>query len=197
MFATLFDQWRVLRKPVIGVAVALHFAVGLACFAKPPSALREVPGLARLTDLYTRYDFPQTWRMFAPPSQTIDAIGYALRFDAGWTPLQSFDDLLRERCDGHLLLPAGCIRLSDQFRHPLLKHDSLEGDVFYRHYFQQLSAYFCFGDGALPGLRAIRFYSISQGVAPFFAKDGEGHALPKASDYDHVEALYQRECEDR
>jgi len=198
MRSHIHHVWETGRKPVIGLAVALHFAIGLACFARTPSALRELPGLSQLTDFYIRHDFPQTWRMFAPPSQTIDEIGYALKFEGGWSQLLRADDFVRQYCAGGLLAPRGCLRLSDQFRHPMLKNERLDkDDVFYRHYFQQLSAYFCFGDGAISGLRAIRFYSIARGVAPFFEKDDKGRALPHAKDFDHVIALYQRSCEDR
>ena len=197
MLSNLHRVWEPARKPLIGLLVALHFAIGLACFARTPSALRELPGLSRLTDFYIRYDFTQTWRMFAPPSQTIDEIGYSLRFAGGWSPLLRADDFIREYCASSAILPRGCLRLSDQFRHPMLKNKRLEKDVFYRHYFQQLSAYFCFGDGAIPGLEAIRFYSIARGVDPFFDKDEQGRALPRAEAFDHVIALYQRACEDR
>jgi hypothetical protein len=188
--------WQRTRKPIIALAVLLHFAIGLCCFAVRPSALLDIPGLSRATDLYLRLDFPQTWRMFAPPSQTQDEIGYALRFEAGWTKLKSFDDFLKETVSGRTLLPRGYIRVADHLRHPTLRK-KLKDEPFYLHYFQQMSAFFCFGDGAIPGLKTIRFYSISKGVAPFFADDGRGHAFPKASDYDQVSALYQRDCEDR
>lgn len=190
--------WTATRKPLIGCLVALHFALGLTCLARKPSALRELPWVARLTDIYLRYDFPQTWRMFAPPSQTVDEIGYALQFADGWSQIVHADSFIRQYCSGGPLLPRGCIRLSDQFRHPLLKNDNRLGDdIFYRHYFQQLSAFFCFGDGAIPGLKAIRFYSLATGVAPFFEKNERGQAQPQADAFNHVTALYQRACEDR
>jgi hypothetical protein len=60
-----------------------------------------------------------------------------------------------------------------------------------------MSAFFCFGDGAVPGIKGIRFYSIVKGIPPFFETDGQGHPLPKAEAYDKIEALYERRCEDR
>jgi hypothetical protein len=48
----------------------------------------------------------------------------------------------------------------------------------------------------MPGLEAIRFYSVVKGIPPFFETDGQGHPLPKAEEYDKVEALYERRCDD-
>ena len=189
-----FSSGRVGRA-AIASGVVLHFVIGTLCFAKPPSALLEVPGVAALVDTYRRFDFAQTWRMFAPPSQTIDELGYALRLPGGWTPLQRFDGFLRSQVKGRFTLPRGFIRVADHLRHPFLQKQELEEQPFMFHYFQQLGAFFCFGDGAVPELLGIRFYSIVRGVPPFFARDGEGHALPAARDFDKIEALYQRDCE--
>lgn len=189
--------WRRIRNRVIGCGVFLHFAIGLLCFMQPPSALLEIPGVPPLIELYGRWDFPQTWRMFAPPSQTVDEIGYALEFKGGWTDLLLLSEFLKEQAAGRVVLPRGYIRVADHLRHPVLRRKRLEDEPFYFHYFQQLSAFFCFGDGALPGLEAIRFYSVSKGLPPFFSDDGRGNPLPAAGDYDKVMPLYERACSDR
>jgi hypothetical protein len=189
--------WRRARKPLIGTCVALHFLIGLLCFIEPPAALLEIPGMPQTLELYRLADFPQTWRMFAPPSQTIDEMGYAMELPGGWTPLLPADKFLEEQARGHFFLPRGYLRLANHLRHPIFKEKRLKDEPFYFLYFQEMSAFYCFGDGAIPGLKAIRFYSIVKGIPPFFATDGKGHALPKAEEYDKIEALYERRCNDR
>ena len=61
-----------------------------------PSALLDIPGLRWILERYKRYDFPQTWRMCAPPSQTIDELGYSFEFDDGWTDLLCVNAFLEE-----------------------------------------------------------------------------------------------------
>jgi len=190
-------RWHEFRKPVIGTAVFLHFALGLLCFVEPPSVVLNVPGLPRILDWYQRHDFTQTWRMFAPPSQTIDEIGYSLEYENGWTQLLYLNEYLKQEGAGRFILPRGYLRLANHIRHPIFKKQRLEEEPFYFHYFQQLSAFYCFGDGALPGLQSIRFYSVTKGIPPFVEKDRYGHQLPKAEDYDRVEAVYERRCKDR
>jgi hypothetical protein len=190
-------RWCEIRKPVIGLAVFLHFTFGLSCFLEPPSIFLRIPGLPQILDWYERHDFSQTWRMFAPPSQTIDEIGYSLEFENGWTQILYLNEYLKEEGAGRFILPRGYLRLANHLRHPVFKKSRLEEEPFYFYYFQQLGAFFCFGDGAIPGLKAIRFYSVTSGVPPFFEKDSHGHPLPKAEDYNKVEALYERRCNDK
>jgi len=197
MHLRFFCYWRRIRKPLIGSSVFLHFSIGLLCFVQQPSALLEIPYLTSFVQLYKRYDFPQTWRMFAPPSQTIDEIGYALKFQDGWTDLLFLNRFLKEQAAGRVFMPRGYIRVADHLRHPIFRQKRLEDEPFYFHYFQQMSAFFCFGDDAIPGIEAIRFYSVSKGVPPFFKDDGNGRPLPEAANYDKVVPLYERECSDR
>jgi hypothetical protein len=197
MYPRVARVWTRVRRPLIGAAVAGHFAFGLLCFIQAPSALLEIPGLPSVLERYKRYDFPQTWRMFAPPSQTLDELGYALEFENGWTDLLRLNRFLEEQGAGRRFLTRGYIRIADHFRHPVFRRASLKEEPFYFHYFQQLSAFFCFGDGAIPDLKSIRFYSIVKGVPPFFKTDARGQPAPKAEDFDKIEALYQRDCRDR
>jgi hypothetical protein len=189
--------WQRGRKPIIAGFTALHFGFGLLCFVESPSFLAEIPGVEEVTYLYDQAGFPQTWRMFSPPSQCIYEIGYSLKFSEGWTPLMSFDDILREQTEGRWFLPQGYIRLANHFRHPQFKHKHLAEEPFHHYYFQQLAAFFLFGDGRIDGIEAIRFYSIVKGVPPFFETDEEGHSMPKAEDFDKVEPLYERSINDR
>jgi hypothetical protein len=189
--------WHRTRKPLIGGCVFVHFLIGLLCFVEPPAALLELPALAGTVELYKNYDFSQTWRMFAPPSQTIDEMGYSMEFAGGWTRLLPADQFLEEQGKGRFILPRGYLRLANHLRHPIFKEKKLKDEPFYFLYFQEMSAFYCFGDGAIPGLKSIRFYSVVKGIPPFFPTDGHGHPLPKAEDYDKVEALYQRRCDDR
>lgn len=193
----LREAWQRIRKPFIGACVALHFLIGLLCFIDSPAAIYEVPGLPGLIELYKLRDFSQTWRMFAPPSQTIDEMGYSLQFAGGWTPLLPANKFLEEQGAGRFFLPRGYLRLANHLRHPIFQEKKLKDEPFFMLYFQEMSAFYCFGDGAIPGLKSIRFYSVVKGIPPFFATDGKGHALPKAEDYDKVEALYERRCDDR
>jgi hypothetical protein len=171
--------------------------VGLLCFQRAPSAVLEVPGLGELLEFYKLHDFAQTWRMFAPPSQTVDEVGYAFKLKDGWTPLLPANQFLQEQASGRVLLPTGYIRLANHLRHPIFTERRLKDEPFYVLYFQELSGFFCFGDGAIQGLESIRFYSIVKGVPPFFETDGHGHPLPRAEEYDKIEALYERRCDDR
>lgn len=188
--------WKGARRPLIGVCVSLHFLIGLLCFLEPPAAVLEIPGLPAAIEFYKMRDFPQTWRMFAPPSQTVDEMAYSLQFAGGWTPLLPAQRFLEEQGEGRFFLPRGYLRLANHLRHPIFQEKRLTEEPFYLLYFQEMSAFFCFGDGAIPGLQAVRFYSSVKGIPPFFATDGKGHALPKAEDYDMIEALYERRCDD-
>lgn len=189
--------WARVRKPVIGCAVVVHFTLGLLCFLPEPCALWEVPGLQRMTYAYDVAEFAQTWRMFAPPSQCHYEIGYSLKFKDGWTKLLPLDAILEEQGRGRRILPRGYIRLANHLRHPLLKQQSLREQPYFFHYFQQLSAFFLFGDGAIPGVQAVRFYSVVKGIDPFFEKDSEGKPSPKAEDYNRIEPLYERSVDER
>lgn len=189
--------WRRVRKPVIGCYVLAHFAFGLLCFLPHPCVLWEVPGVEKITQAYDVADLAQTWRMFAPPSQSHYEIGYSLKFKEGWTKMLFLESILEEEGAGRVILPRGYLRLSTHLRHPSLKQQPLDQQPFFFHYFQQLSAYFLFGDGRIPGVEAIRFYSVVKGIEPFFEKNADGKPSPKASDYDRVEPLYERAIEDR
>lgn len=189
--------WTRIRKFVIGWGVVLHFALGLLCFLPEPCVLWEVPGLQRMTYAYDVAEFAQTWRMFAPPSQSHYEIGYSLKFKDGWTKLLSLDAILEEQGRGRRILPRGYIRLANHLRHPLLKQEPLQQQPYFFHYFQQLSAFFLFGDGAVPGVQAVRFYSVVKGIDPFFEKDSEGKPLPKAADYNRIVPLYERSVDER
>ncbi len=186
-----------MREPFIGALVLLHFVIGLLCFFEPPSTVRSVPALGALMDFYDTFDFAQTWRMFAPPAQTADELAYSFLFSRGWTPLLPMNRFLEEQAAGRRFLPRGYLRLANHLRHPNFHKKSLKEEPFFYMYFQELSAFFCFGDGALPDLQAIRFYSVVKGIPPFFKTDRRGHPLPKAEDYDKVEAIYERGCHDR
>lgn len=193
----LSGLWKQIRKPLIGTCVALHFLIGLLCFVESPAAVLELPGLPAVLEFYRLRDFPQTWRMFAPPSQTIDDMAYSMELAEGWTPLLPADRFLQEQGEGRFFLPRGYLRLANHLRHPIFLEKKLVDEPFYLLYFQEMSAFFCFGDGVIPGLKAVRFYSVVKGIPPFFPTDGKGNALPKAEEYDMIEALYERRCEDR
>jgi hypothetical protein len=193
----LTSFWMRVRRPVIASAVAIHFLLGTLCFLQPPCALLEVPLLASLVRTYQDLDFSQTWRMFAPPSQTIDEIGFSAQLADGWTKLLPMENFLAEEGAHRFLLPRGYLRVANYFRHPIFQKKKLTDEPFYYQYFQSMAAFYCFGDGAIPHLRKIRFYSITRGIPPFFPTDAAGHPLPKASDFNRVEALYERSCEAR
>lgn len=178
---------------MVGGLVALHFTVGLLCFASKPSALLEIAPLKFAVRWYGSLGYAQTWRMFAPPARAVYQIGYALRFEGGWSELLLLDDIAVERGRGRFILPRGQIRLGNQLRHPNLVKPSLDDEPYFRHFFQQLAAFYCFGDGAIPELRAIRFYTVITPITPFHPDDP---ALPPERER-VVKAIYQRECADR
>ena len=196
-YTFLTSLWKRTRRRVIASAVVIHFVLGTLCFLQAPCALLEVPLVATLVSAYQSLDLSQTWRMFAPPSQTIDEIGFSAELPQGWTRLLPMEQFLAEEGAGRLLLPRGYLRVANYFRHPIFQKKKLRDEPFYFQYFQAMAAFYCFGDGAIPNMRRIRFYSITRGIPPFFATDGSGHPLPKASDFDRVEALYERSCEVR
>ncbi len=189
--------WTRMRRPLIASAVVIHFVLGILCFLQPPCALLEAPGVAALVGTYQDLDLAQTWRMFAPPSQTIDEVHFSAELPDGWTKLLPLENFLVEQGAGRTVLPRGYLRLANHFRHPIFQKKKLKDEVFYFQYFQALAAFFCYGDGAIPQLRKIRFYSVTKGIEPFFSSDGAGHPLPKASDFNQVEALYERSCQTR
>jgi hypothetical protein len=186
--------WGRIRRPLIAAAVISHFAIGVLCFADTPSALLEIRPVALAVGEYRNLGFAQTWRMFAPPAQSIDQIGHSLRFDEGWTELVSIADIAAERARGDFILPRGQLRLSNQLRHPNLTRSSLDDEPYFRHYFQQLAAFYCFGDGAIPNLRAIRFYSVIKPIEPFFPPEDPDKPVQREP---VISAIYQRECSDR
>lgn len=187
--------WKRLRRLAIGSAVVIHFILGTLCFLQPPCALFEIPLLASMVSAYQSLDLGQTWRMFAPPSQTIDEIGFSAQLPDGWTKLLPMERFLTEEGAGRFILPRGYLRVANYFRHPIFQKKKLADEPFYFQYFQAMAAFYCFGDGAIPHMRKIRFYSITRGVPPFFATGADGHPFPKASDFDRTEALYERSCE--
>ena len=188
----LARAWRRLRRPLIATAVLLHFVVGVLCFAAPPSALLEVAAVDAAVRTYDRLGLAQTWRMFAPPARAVYTIGYALRFDDGWSDLLALDDIAADRARGRFILPRGQVRLGNQLRHPNLIKPSLDDEPYYRHLFQQFAAFYCRGAGAVPGLRAIRFYSRITPIEPFFPDDP---AAPAVRD-PVIRPIYHRECDD-
>ena len=189
--------WSRIRRPLIAGALVIHFATGILCFLQPPCALLEVPALATFIAAYQNLDLAQTWRMFAPPSQTSDEVQLSMQLNGGWTPLIPLDGFLVEQGTGRTFLPRGYLRLANHFRHPIFQKKRLQDELFYFQYFQAMSAFFCFGDGEVPHLEKIRFYSVTKGIEPFFRLDNQGHPLPEAKDFDSIEALYERSCEVR
>ena len=161
---------------------------------KPPGSLGRVEALSRVTTYYHRMGLAQTWRMFAPPSSSNYEIGYALEFDGGWSELLSLDDILQDRTGDRIILPRGQIRLGNHLRHPVFRKQRLDEEPFFRHYFPQLAAFYCFGDGRIDGLKKIRFYSIIRPIAPFFPPE-EGEPAPSTEPI--IRALYERGCDDR
>ena len=186
--------WRRVRRPLIASFLIIHFATGILCFLQPPCALLDVPALAGLISVYQNLDLAQTWRMFAPPSQTLEEVQYSMQLNGGWTPLLPLDQFLIEQGSGRTFLPRGYLRLANHFRHPLFQKKRLKDEVFYFQYFQAMAAFFCFGDGKIPQLEKVRFYSVVKGIDPFFRVNEEGHPMPKARDFDSTEALYERSC---
>jgi hypothetical protein len=191
---SLHQAWRRIRRPVIATLVALHFIIGWLCFVQRPSVVLEVPPLRAVIARYRELGFAQTWRMFAPPARSHYRIGYALRFDGGWSDLLYLHDVAADRARDHFFLPRGQIRLGNQLRHPNLREFNLDDEPFFRHYFQQLAAFYCFGDGAIPELRAVRFYSVVIPIEPFF-DDEDDPTNPSMEPT--VTGLYQRECSER
>jgi hypothetical protein len=189
--------WSYARRPLIAGALVIHFVIGILCFLQPPCALLEIPVVAAMVGLYQNLDLSQTWRMFAPPSQTHDEIQYAMQLPGGWTPLLPMDQFLAEQSSGRTLLPRGYLRVANQFRHPIFQKPQLKDEIFYFQYFQAMAAFFCFGDGRIPDLQTIRFYSVTSGIEPFFKAGADGKPFPQAKDFDRTEALYERGCQAR
>ena len=181
----------------IATAVCLHFAVGCLAMMPLTSPIRQVPVLGSLVALYEWNSFRQTWRMFAPPPRSIISLGYALQFDDGWTELGLLDETLYQQAKGHLLIARGAARVATHLRPPIIRRDSdLDQDGINRDYLQKLAGFYCHGDGAIPELRAIRFYIVVKGVRPFHPVLDNGQPAPAAEDFDSVDPLYERSCSD-
>ena len=173
-------SWSYVRRPLIAGALIIHFITGVLCFLQPPCALLEVPAVAGLISLYQNLDLAQTWRMFAPPSQTVDEVHYSMQLPEGWTGLLPLENFLVEQAADRTVLPRGYLRVANQFRHPIFQKKRLKDDIFYFQYLQAMAAFFCFGDGHIPNLRTIRFYSVTKGVDPFFAIGPDGHSFTQS-----------------
>ena len=189
-------MWSKVKRPFIGALVTLHFIVGICTFLPTQAAPRRWPLFGALINLYQAADFTQTWKMFAPPAQDVQEIGVSFQMIGGWSHMQSLDDQLRDSVRGRWLgqVPRGMIRLANHLRPPQLVRASLEEDPVSKFYFQQLSTYFCSGQGRIPGLRKLRFYLIVHGIEPFYPEDDDGKAVPHAVARDRTQALYERDC---
>jgi hypothetical protein len=72
--------------------------------------------------------------------------------------------------------------------------DGLSQTSFRAFYYQQISYYFCSGDGKIPGIIGIRFYLVGSGIPHFFDTDKYGQPLPPISEYNSRLPLYEQKC---
>jgi hypothetical protein len=192
-----------LRKGIIATFVAAHFLFGILATLSPQIEIRRQSPIAKILTWYEETNFYQNWVMFAPPPQTKNRLAYAARFADGWTELIFFDEDISEAMKGRHIIPRGLARLGTMKKVPVLKKGTatLDENPGPRFFFQQLSAYLCFGDGALPDLQEVMFYRVSGGIEPYFQGSMQNmisdlKELPPKEAY-AVVPLFRRECSER
>lgn len=189
----LFASWKELA--IVGLLV-LHFLLGLVSVLPRQSKVWNLPALEHVGRFYETHRLGQRWNMFSPPPQHKRSIHFALQFPEGWTDLVELDGFASRQIKGVLIQPRGMFRLKAFLR--ASNRDSIPAGLSERSgrafYYQQLTEYFCRGDGRIPGLIGIRFYLVGRTPPHFFGQGPYGQPLPPASDLDFQEPLYEQEC---
>ena len=183
-----------LRQKLIVAFVFVHFAMGSFLAIPSHYLIRQLPVLSDVAHYYDLLmGFDQGWLMFSPPPNVNRILNYATITKKGCGVLVDPFSEVRKEMQHSLIVPRGATRLLT-FLRSSSKDLSLAESKMRQFYFQQFSNYYCFGDGKISGLKKIRFYLVTEGMAQFYNKDQYGRSLPEASDYDSVIPIYERDC---
>jgi hypothetical protein len=181
---------------VIAFFVISHFAVGLLSTLPQRSKIWGIPVFRVFGSFYRNNRFDQSWGMFSPPPNMRESIQYSLHLPGGWSGLISPSSVPLEQVQRGLVQPRGMFRLVSFLRARASDKtpDGLNERSSRALYYQQLSDYFCRGDGRIVGIIGIRFYLVGKGVPDFFDRGKYGEPLPPISDFDFQLPLYEQKC---
>jgi len=188
------------KKRLIFIAVILHFLVGIMA-AFPPnyyiSQYLTYTPFYPFIKLYSFLDILQHWTMFCPPPREAVHVKYSAHTAAGWSPfIEPFVELGEKFEKSFLVVPQGLTRILVFLRSTDLDLN-LEKVRLRKFYFYQMSNYYCFGDGKIPGLLGIRFFLDIKPVPYFYPNDEYGNPLPLASTKDNQVWIYERDCSNK
>jgi hypothetical protein len=176
--------------------VASHFALGLFACLPRNSKIWSLPVLRELGNFYRDNRLDQSWSMFAPPPRTKDLVQYSLHLTDGWTSLIPLNSFAADQVRRRFIQPRGMFRVMAFSRS--ISSDKAPGGMTETSaralYYQQLSDYFCRGDGLVPGLVSIRFYIVGSKIPYYLDTDRYGQPLPPISDYNYQLPIYEQEC---
>lgn len=185
-----------LWESLIVFFVISHFALGLLCTLPSRSKFWRLPVFREAGIFYRSNRFDQSWTMFSPPPRMRESVQYSVRLPGGWTPLVSLSSFALDQVKHRLVQPRGAFRLVSFFRATAADETpgGLSETSFRAFYYQQLSDYFCRGDGKIPEIIGVRFYLVGSGIPDFFDTDNYGQPLPGVSEFDFQLPLYERKC---
>lgn len=183
-----------MKQHLILGGILLHFLIGFGAAIPAHYYVRQnLPG-SRLLDLYSAMHFNQSWPMYSPPPKRKLTFKFSGLTESGWTPLaEPFPEESRKSRSSVVLMPRGTMRLLAVF----FTHNDLlllQGSDDRKFFYQQLSDYYCFGDGKIAGLRKIRFFQEAKAAPLFYTKDRFDRDISAPND--QLTALYERDCSD-
>jgi hypothetical protein len=188
-----------LREFLIAFFVISHFALGLLSILPQRSKIWGLPAFRAVGIFYRNNRLDQSWTMFSPPPTMSESLQYSVKLPGGWTPLIPLSSFALDEVKHRLVEPRGMFRLVSFLR--VTAADKIPGGLSETSsralYYQQLSYYFCRGDGNIPDIVAIRFYLVGRGVPDFFDTDKYGQPLPDSSEFDYQIPLYEQICSPR
>lgn len=186
-------------RALIPLLVGLYYALGVLFMIPANSHLWEIPVVSRVGSFFVKHSLDQKWLMFSPPPRMRRSLAFVVEFDDGWSELTSLDGFVQDQVRGTLVQPRGAFRLLNFLR--AAPADSIPGGLtetsLRAFYFQQISEFFCRGDGAIPGARTIRFYLVGETPPNFLDLDRWGEPLEEPSDWDFRTPLYEQACTGR
>lgn len=187
---------RRVQHPLIAVVVTAHFALGLLACLPRNSLAWSLPVFRELGTFYSSNRLDQSWKMFSPPPRVKESVEYSLHLPGGWTGLIPLNAFAADQVKRRLVQPRGMFRVMAFSR--AISSDRIPGGVTETSaralYYQQLSDYFCRGDGHVPGLVGIRFYMVGSRVPHFSDTDKYGRPLRAISEDDFQYPLYEQDC---
>lgn len=182
------------KKHCIVCILVIYFLSGIIVAIPPHFYIRKYLDLLPLPYSFMAKFNYQGWAMFAPPPLKHQTIKYAAITTHGWGKAQDlFPQMRKQLSESLIFVPSGILRPLNFLRYRRLEDKS---DIFPldQFYYQQLSNYFCYGDGKIPGAIRIRFYVDIRGIPYFYPTTPDGILKRPFDADDGLELIYERDC---